>query len=88
MLRFYPGLSYEAVQNLDSHQFKKLYEAIDVLEAQETLMNFKISMHPHLDDNNRGKVFNAIKEIAYPRKLYKAKKATVSIEALSKMLNG
>lgn len=43
-----------------------LWLAIDSLEAQETLIAFKVSAYPHMKDADRQELHKRIYTIAYP----------------------
>lgn len=78
MLRFYPGLTWRDLQNLPAPDFEELWQAITVLEAQETLLQFRISIYPKLKAKAQKEEHRRVHKEAYPTKMYPPKTVPVS----------
>jgi len=57
---------------MDYREFSMYYKAIDVIEAQETLVQMKISDFPTMKEDARAELFQSLNKKAYPkeRKVY------------------
>lgn len=58
---------------------------VTVLEAQEMLLNFKISQYPHMKREAQQKVHRQIHQLAYPR-AYDPESKAITIAELGKRL--
>lgn len=83
-MRFF-RMSLREVQDLDGAEFDLLWQAITPLEAQETLLGFRIALFPHLK-NPQSKFDEKLRE-AYPSDVYSDKKEYISPEQLAEMLH-
>lgn len=79
MIRFY-GLSKVEVDSLTVDEFTALWEAITILEAQETLLNMNIAAYPMLKKEDAKKFHRSIYEKAYPRNWERAKRSLTTAE--------
>jgi len=51
---------------MDHVEFSAYYKAIDILEAQEMLINIKVSDYPHVNDESRSDLYYSLDKKAYP----------------------
>ena len=66
MYRFY-GLHPDDALNMELDLFYTLWQSITVIEAQEILMQLKISDWPNMKDNDRQKFHRDLHRAAYPK---------------------
>lgn len=82
-MRFYPGQPVEYWLNLDPRILQELWLAIDVIEAEEVLMQMKIADWPNMGRSQRSQ---------FHRKIYKRANPfggkTVSIQEAMGIING
>lgn len=85
MCRFY-GWTDDYVESLSIHTFIEYWQAITVIEARNTLINFNVSMMPHVDDKTRSKFYKELEKQAYPVRKSEGKKLSNKelIELLTK----
>lgn len=81
LMQFY-GSSYQDTVNLPAHVFEKLWQAITVIEARDTLRLLKIADWPNLKSGDREKYFSEIKRQAL---LSKAKRMPTNEELARKL---
>lgn len=84
-MRFY-GLKPWELDQLDERKIEQLWEAVTILEAQETLMEYGRTMFPHLTKSARSERHKTAWKAAYPTSLYPAK--SISAKELQNRLNG
>lgn len=71
---------------MDFEDACKWLNAIEVLESQETLANFKSNDWPHLKRNDREKMHRQLHKMAYPSEWSNTK--ALSLEEAAKRLSG
>jgi hypothetical protein len=71
---------------MPSDEVEDLWEAVTVLESQETLLSMKIATYPHISDSSRAELHREIFYQAYPHYLYPPK--TIDAKDLMAQLGG
>lgn len=90
LARFY-GWTPDVIDKLDSITCVTYWEAITVIDAQETLINMRVADHPTLKSSARTKFHRSIIKRAYPKTFDPNEKqisTTEFAERLGVILNG
>lgn len=69
VLRFY-NVTYTELKNMAATEFNTLWNAIDVLEAQEQIQFINGLLHPKLKQSVQNKKMTKLMKDAYPNSVY------------------
>lgn len=84
-MRFY-GMSLAEVDGLTNEANEMLWQAVTIVEAQETLVNMKVSSFPHMKKEDIDKTHRSIHRLAFPA-IYE-KPVEITPEHFARMING
>ena len=70
-MRFYSGLTPAGLQKMSARRKKKLWAAIDVIEAQETLVLIRALNWANMTKSDRDAFDSKLKSNAYPPHIYR-----------------
>jgi DNA-binding phage protein len=65
-LAFSYGWTHEEIMGLDVEDAELYIKAIDVIEAQNMLLQMKIADYPNMKNSERRKLFKTLHKQAYP----------------------
>ncbi len=74
------------VLNMSPHRFNSLYEAMDIMEAQEQLRDMIVSDWPNLKPKRRNEILRSLEKRA--NKLKPKRTLEFSAEALKELIGG
>lgn len=77
-MRFY-GLSVSEIERLSARRVNSLWQAIDVLEAQEHITHVNALEYPNLKPSAKRERNKKLYSVAYPRDIYKRDAKDVSV---------
>lgn len=63
-----------------------MWQALTIIEAQETLIEFQVSSFPHAKQSEKEKIHRAVHKLAYPS-IYN-KPVVLTAEAMAALING
>lgn len=88
MVRFYGSLDFDTIKQMPCDEFDIYWQSIEIIEAQEQLMQMNISDYPHIKQTSREKLHRSIHDIAFPKDQKKALTTDDVAKALGRSLNG
>jgi hypothetical protein len=84
-VRFY-GLTPDEVWALPAEDEEMLWQAITVVEAQETLVQLQVASYAHMKPDDQRKLHRKLHEMAFPT-VYE-KPVALTPEQMAKLLHG
>lgn len=67
-MSFFYGFSYEYIKNMENDIFLQYWKAINVIEAQNAMIQLQLESYPHADKKSRAKILKAFQKEATPFK--------------------
>ena len=84
-MHFYNGID---VDSMDIFEFKQLWNAITMIEAQEMLSQLCITDYPHLKKHKRQQIHRKLSALAYPERKKELMSTREIADYLNRELNG